>query len=638
MNRPSGKDRSIRKELSLIGRRAGQVWRLLPRRHRWALGGAAALMALTSICNTAIPLVLGNLIDQVRKATEHTQTTTVLSYFVAVDLGLIAGAYLLREALNVLRRYWVENSCTRIERDMIVKVVHHLFKVELTSFSSQKTGALQGRIVRSVDGFVRFLRLGFLTFFPAVVTGLFALLASVSKQPWLGVAMAGVVPVSVWLTVWQLRSQKGVRLQLLAAHEEMDGMLTEQLTGIDYVRAANTHEHEVRRVSRTAERRRVKEVRHHFEMSLFGAGKAINEGLFHILVLGLGVWLAVQGQISIGDILTFSVLFLNVMAPLNEIHRVIDEGHESSLQVGDLLKMLAEPTDRSFATPPGPAPRLAMGDPVLTVADLQLEYVSDKGHRCQVLKGVNLEIRHGETIGVAGRSGCGKTTWLKVLLRLIHATGGRVHLAGQPLESISRGTIGELIGYVGQSPFIFCGTIAENIAYGCGDVAQEAIERAARLAHIHDEILGMSHGYDTKVTERGQNLSGGQRQRLALARIFLKDPPILILDEGTSALDTISERRVQQALAEARQDRTVILVAHRLSTLFDADRIVVFDKGRIAEVGDYGELVRSNGVFADLVHSAQQEEVAAVCSTARPADTLPPAEPEAAPAIALAPA
>src|SRR5262249_14544040 len=149
---------------------------------------------------------------------------------------------------------------------------------------------------------------------------------------------------------------------------------------------------------------------------------------------------------------------------------------------------------------------------------------------------------------------------------------------------------GQLIGYVGQSPFVFAGTIAENIAYGTDNATPEDIQRAAEMACLHDEILAMPGGYDAPVSERGQNLSGGQRQRIALARVFLKNPPILILDEATSALDNISERHVQRALAAARADRTVLIVAHRLSTLLDADRVLVFDQGRIAEMGSYAEL------------------------------------------------
>ena len=174
-----------------------------------------------------------------------------------------------------------------------------------------------------------------------------------------------------------------------------------------------------------------------------------------------------------------------------------------------------------------------------------------------------------------------------------------------PLEKVSRKAIGELVGYVGQNPFVFAGTVAQNIAYGCEIATEKQVRRAAEMACIHDEIMMMPGGYRARVAERGQNLSGGQKQRIALARVFLKNPPILILDEGTSALDNTSERLVQKAINAARADRTVILVAHRLTTLRDADRILVFDDGRIVETGTYAELVRRGGVFAELVRSAE---------------------------------
>jgi ATP-binding cassette subfamily B protein len=190
-------------------------------------------------------------------------------------------------------------------------------------------------------------------------------------------------------------------------------------------------------------------------------------------------------------------------------------------------------------------------------------------------------------------------------MRLVHPSGGTATLGGLPLELVSRKAIGELVGYVGQSPFLFAGTVAQNIAYGCEDATDERIHRAAEMACIHDEIMMMPGGYHAGVAERGQNLSGGQKQRIALARVFLKNPPILVLDEGTSALDNKSERLVQKAINAARADRTVILVAHRLTTLRDADRILVFEDGRIVEVGTYAELVRGGGVFSELVHSAE---------------------------------
>src|SRR5262245_43334670 len=181
---------------------------------------------------------------------------------------------------------------------MTVRVVGHLLKVNLGNLTHEKVGALHGRISRSVDGFVRFLRLGFLDFLPAILTGVFALATSVGKEPWLGVVMAGVIPASLALTVWQLISQKGVRLKLLRTREHMRGTVVRHIGGLDYIRAANTHRQEVKRVARAAEKRRAREIRHHFQMSLFGCAKALNEGFFHILVLSLAIYLAVQGSIS----------------------------------------------------------------------------------------------------------------------------------------------------------------------------------------------------------------------------------------------------------------------------------------------------------------------------------------------------
>jgi ATP-binding cassette, subfamily B, bacterial len=290
--------------------------------------------------------------------------------------------------------------------------------------------------------------------------------------------------------------------------------------------------------------------------------------------------------------------------------------------VTDLLDMLAEPEDRSFSLNGAKEPQLQDGRSLVVIEDLHVTYPTAESQGKPALNGVSMTIRHGETIGVVGRSGCGKSTWLRVLMRLTHPCSGKVWLGNVPLAAISRETIGRLIGYVGQYPFVFAGTIAENIAYGLENVAPEAIRRAAKEAHIDEEIMEMPGGYDAEVAERGANLSGGQRQRLALARIFLKNPPILILDEGTSALDNISERLVQRAITAARADRTVILVAHRLSTLREADRILVFDDGRIVETGTYSELVRQGGVFTELVRSAEEIDAVNDLGPSAPPDPL----------------
>ena len=589
----------------MIWRHANEVWRLIPSSHKQALGAATFLMAFVSVCSTAFPLLLGELLDQVKSASDAGEAPAGMYRIAGRFLGLIAGVFLMREALQVARRFLVENTCTRIEKSMIVQLFAHLMKADLRTLRQDKIGALHGRVSRCVVEFVRFIRLAFLDFFPPLATGLFALIAAVGKQPLLALAMACVIPVSLYLTLLQLRSQKGIRLTLIRAQEEMNGTVVEQLSGLEYVRAADMHDYEVQRVEKAAEKRRAMENRHHFQMSLFGSGKALNEAFFHILVLALAAYLAIEGTISYGDILTFSFLFANVMAPLNEVHRSLDEAHECSLMVADLIRMLAEPYDRSFSPKQIREPEAVPGQPLLVVEDLSVDYMTEAGPKC-ALRGVSTVVHHGETIGLAGPSGCGKTTWVRVLLRLTHPSAGKVTIGGVPLDSVSRGAIGKLVGYVGQAPFVFAGTIEENIRYGAPSATPQAIAESARRACIHDEIMAMPGGYQALVKERGINLSAGQRQRLALARAFVKDPPILILDEGTSALDTINERNVQRAIDLARKDRTVILVAHRLTTLIDADRIYVFKDGHVVEAAKYGELYRRGGVFTTLVNCAEE--------------------------------
>jgi ATP-binding cassette subfamily B protein len=591
-------------EIRELVRTARKSWRLLSRSHRYSLLGAVAVMGLGASTSIFLPLLSGRLVDDVSSGLQKGETREAIYQDVAFVLLLIAGLVLARELLQVFRRYLVENTCTRIERHMTIKVVSHLMQTDISELTHERIGALHGKIFRSIAGYMRLLRLSFLEFFPAMLLGIFAIAVAVWKQPLLGVVMLGVLPTSLSITVWQLISQKRVRLKLLRVNEEMDGTVVELLGGIDYVRVANAHSYELKRVARAAEHKRHKELKHHIAMSLFGAWKATIEGLFHVGVLALAAYLAISGQISFGDILTFSMLYLSAVAPLNEIHRVVDEGHECSLRVRDLQELLAMPIDQSFHTPTVQASMFDNEHPVICSQGVQMDYRFADGRTRRALHDINLEVHPGEIIGVAGKSGCGKSTWIKVLMRLLHPCNGSISIKGVPLSKLSRENIAQLVGYVGQNPFIFSGTIEENIVYGIGNYQTDDLPRVAKMACIHDEIMAMPDGYKSKVEERGANLSGGQKQRLALARVFLKDPPILILDEATSALDTISERQVREAIAMVSRQRTIIMVAHRLSSFADVDRILVFNDGQLIETGTYDNLITRDGLFAELVRAA----------------------------------
>ena len=601
-NGPSG----LCNELFRIAQRTRQVWTLIRRRDRVSLGAATMVMASGAWFNARISVVLGDLateMDNFNKAGGNGGLPDARSF-----LLLLAVYFLVREALQVVRKFLVHNTCTRVEKDTTVKLVSHLLQLDLSRLSQERVGALHGRIRRSIEGFVRLLQLSFMDFLSALLTAAFALGVAIHRNPFVGLLMAGVVPLAMFIVFRQVVSQKGIRLSLLRCKESVDGTVVEQLGGIEYVRAANTHQHEAEKVGEVTELVREKEIRHHIAMSLFDCAKALNEGFFFILVIGVTILLVAQHHLTTGDVVTFPMLFASVLVPLREVHRIVDEAHESSLKVGDLMEMMSEPVDPSFKGKLIREPMLLPDTPVIAMSNLRAGYSTGDGNRRQVIRGITVSIARGEAVGVAGRSGSGKTTWLRLLMRLTHPTDGSLFLGGIPIDNVSRAAIGRLVGYVGQVPFIFAGTIRENITYGFSGPTHEDVRNAARLAGIHEEIMAMPGGYDARVAERGQNLSGGQRQRLALARVFLRNPPILILDEATSALDNISERRIHEALAATSRDRTVIMVAHRLSTLRDTSRILVFDQGSIAEVGNYDDLSRRGGIFAELVRCAEDRK------------------------------
>lgn len=588
-------------DLAVVWNRRKQIWRLVPRADKLGFGSGLLIMGVIAYLENQIPMLLGDFFDGTTKRAANPAT---LAPFVIKALATLTAIYIGKETLQLLRRWLVSRTATRIEANMMVRLVGHLLKIDLGALARERVGSLHGRISRSVEGFVKFLKVSFTDFLPAVLTGVVALYYGLTTNWKIGLIMVSVVPISLAITIWQVSSQKGIRESLLRAKEGLDGTVVEQLGGLEYIRAANTYPTEVARIDTAAEARRSREMKHGLAMARFDWAKSINEGLFHVAIIGFAIVLASRGEIEYGKVVSFSLLYMNIARPLKEVHRILDEGYDSSQQVSVLLDMLNQPVDQSFGVVTLRAPKLDGSLPLLECRDLVVDYATPTGPR-RVLDGVTLAIRQGETIGIAGRSGSGKSTWLRCVLRLLHPTSGEVLVGGVPIGVLSREDIGKSIGYVSQIPFVFSGTVRENISYGCGQVTLEQVVQAAQQAHIHEEIVEMPKGYDSPLNERGGNLSGGQRQRLALARMFLKNPPILILDEGTSALDNISERRVRAAIDHARHRHTVIMVAHRLTTLNETDCIFVFDQGRVVEHGAFNELVAKNGVFAELARSAE---------------------------------
>ena len=569
---------------------------LLSKKEKRSLYIATFLMLITGILTNGPAIILGKLVDQLVGG-------NVIQFEVVVPfILLLCAVILVREGLTVVLKYLIQNIATQAGKDQTVQVIERLLKVDIGGFLyQQQIGSLYGRIFRSIEGHISLLKLTFLDFLPVFFAALAAIGIAFLQKPLMASAMILVIPTGLYLIVKQVSSQKGIRVALLRKKEQVDGKVVEMLGGIETIRILNTVRFEVAKVEKSTEERRKIEIKHHIYMALYDAAKSLNEGFFTIAVIVLSIYLASQGLISKGDILVYAILFTNITGPLLEIHRILDEASENSIQVNDLYNILHQPLDLSFTEQDTTSKiKENRNEPAVSVHNLSFAYQGSDD--VITLDGINLTIKNGESIGIAGASGCGKTTFIHILLKLIHGYTGEVSLFDQGLQAISREELASKIAYVPQKPFIFSGTIRDNILYGCQQtVTDEALLDAARNACILDEIQESLGGLNGLVSENGNNLSGGQRQRLALARVMLQTPQLIFFDEATSALDNTNEAIIQQNIERIFRQKTIITIAHRLTTLKNADRILVFDAGKIAQEGGFKSLSETKGLFQDFL-------------------------------------
>lgn len=566
---------------------------------RVSLSVASALMVITGLLTNLPAIILGRLVDTItaQRALSYLQYYPFIAFIILIII--------IKEALTVVRKYLVENAATQTEKKQTVSTVEHLLKSNINYINKQQIGSLHGRTFRSIQGLVRLIKLTFLDFLPTFFSAVAALSIAFFQRSTIAFIMLLVIPTGLYIIVKQISSQKGIRVFLLRGKEKIDGAVVEMLGGLETVRVLGTERQEVQRVEEVAEQLRRKEIKHHVSMALYDSWKYLNEGFFYILIISLAIYLSVQGSISKGDILVYSILFLSVTGPLREIHRILDQAHESSILVNDLCELKNEPIDPSFTTlyqtvesPTG----IKTNNTIIETQHLSFSYPSRTE---KILNDVSLRIFEGEKIGIAGASGCGKTTFVKILLKLVHGYTGNAYLFGKDLGKITRDEISAQVAYVPQKVYIFSGSVKENIIYGCGreSITEEEIIGASKKSRIYDEIINSLGGFDGKVTENGNNLSGGQKQRLAIARLILKSPQLIIFDEATSALDNTNEGMVHENIKEIFKERTQIIIAHRLTTLRDCNRILVFDKGGIVQEGSFEQLSNADGLFRSFLIS-----------------------------------
>ena len=508
----------------------------------------------------------------------------------------------VNEVIKIFRRVLVEDTATRTEKKARGMVIKSLLMAPLSYFRKNMTGNIHGRLNRCLDGTIKLEKLLFMDFAPAIFNAIAAIITIFLTLPiTLAMPMLLVIPIGVFIVLKQIKSQKGIRVELLESKSGMDGTIVELINGIEVIRICDSLDFEIKRFDDKGEFLRAKEMKHHKAMAMYDCLKFINQAVFTVLVIGISTYLATKNIISVGAVLTAYLCFNQLLRPLEELHRIFDEVSECTVLATDFFKMVEIENDFSYLPIKTKSENKSTNE-IINMENITFHYSENEDKI--ILDNFNIDIEKGMYLGIAGPSGCGKSSLIKSICKLEKADGAII-VDDRNIDNLTRKDLSKLIALVPQSPFLIAGTIFENITYGIDrEVSIDEVEEAAKRAYIYDYINGLPDKFDSLVSEGGNNLSGGQRQRIAIARIFLRKPKILILDEATSALDNTSEKYIQAEIEKMKQENntTIIAIAHRLTTLKNCDRIIVLNKGKVEEEGKFDDLIEKNGMFSDMYY------------------------------------
>ncbi|MDO8958295.1 MAG: ABC transporter ATP-binding protein [Rhodocyclaceae bacterium] len=574
-----------------------RIWRFA-KPYQWRLL-AGFLLTLAATAATLVPPYLTMpLMDDV--LIPYQNGTPIDPDKVAWLLGGLLGSATLAWGLNWARTYILALVSERIGADLRTTTYEHLLKLSHEYFGGKRTGDLLARIGSETDRINVFLSLHLLDFATDVLMIVMTSVILFSINPWLALVTLVPLPIIAWMIhIVRDKLRTGFE-QIDRVWAEVTSVLADTIPGVRVVKAFAQEAREAQRFREANKHNLEVNDRLNRIWSLFAPTVGLLTEIGILVVWAFGIWLVSKDQITVGVLTAFLAYISRFYTRLDSMSRIISVTQKAAAGAKRIFDILDH-----VSSVPEPANPVAL--PPLK-GGIKIDNVSFRYGNRAVLHGIDLDIAQGEMIGLVGHSGSGKSTLVNLICRFYDVTEGAIQVEGIDLRSVKIADYRRNIGLVLQEPFLFFGTIAENIAYGKPEATRAEIVAAARAAHAHEFILRQPHGYDSLVGERGQSLSGGERQRISIARALLIDPCILILDEATSAVDTETEFEIQSALNNLIKGRTTIAIAHRLSTLRRADRLVVMDRGRIVEIGNHDDLMARGGHYWRL-YMAQSKQL-----------------------------
>jgi len=603
------------------------LWRLMP--YLWP-NGRRDLKArvVLSIVFLTLGIIVTTVSQQFFGAAVNAFGKTPQTAALWVVIALVASyamARLLMQAFAQLRDGIFAPVQYHAMREVAVETFAHIHTLSMRFHLERKTGGLSRVIERGTRGIDNILSFALFSVFPIIFQVLiYAGMLLYTFDVWVALTAIIMVAAYSWFTVAVTRWRVAFRREMNQNDTDANTKAVDSLLNFETVKYFNNEKHETRRYDASMAKYSVASIQSQTSLSILNTGQAAIIAVGQGTILVLAAMMVKSGQVSLGQFVAANLIVLQLYQPLNLLGTVYREITQGLVDMEAMFRLLHQP--REVTDKPGAKPLVVSGGDI-RFDNVVFGYDPER----VVLKGISFTVPAGKTVAIVGPSGAGKSTISRILYRFYDIQGGQVTIDGQDIRDVTQESLRSVIGIVPQDTVLFNDTVKYNIAYGRIGANESDIKEAARLAQIDKFIIELPMGYDAMVGERGLKLSGGEKQRVAIARTILKNPPILLLDEATSALDTGTEREIQGALNIVSQNRTSLVIAHRLSTVVDADEILVLDHGTIIERGRHGELLAQNGHYASMWN--KQREAAAAREKLKEVEN----DPDVAPGIAKAP-